>query len=279
METPMEDNDSVFLKMQKTGSQNTIDELYKVFDRSQLNIKITSKQKYGDIEIVEYTATHNSAPYRNKCFTLVVAPKYIQITGIKYENETNCLLSGNSILEKIETFARNIGIPSISLDDDSQIYIDDKQAYSLTFYYILLHGVSWYNSKGYISYKTDKEKEYNKKIIETPMNEVQKMVSNKTYNSVVEALGVYGIAESETLGGIMLKLDGLRKEGTYGYELMKTIKMYVDLVETSGVLKYDLSLRKEIKTLGGKRSRNKTRKSKKMAKRSQKRKNKTLYYK
>ena len=111
------------------------------------------------------------------------------------------------------------------------------------------------------------------------MNVVPQIVSNKLYSSVVNALKVYGIQESETLGGIMQKLDGLRKEEIYGYELMKTIKMYVDLVKSSGILQYDISLRKDIKTLGGKRSRNKTRKTKKSAKRSRNRKNKTLYYK
>ncbi len=261
------------------GSQNTIDKLYEIFDRSQIEIKITSTQKYGDLELVEYTATYSGPPYKNKCFTIVVAPKYISIVGIKYENETNCLLSGNSILEKIETFARNIGVSFISLNDGSQIYIDEFKSYSLATYYILLHGVSWYNAKGYVSKKIEEEKIYNKKIIETPMNEDKKIVSNKLYSSVVDVLHGYGIQESETLGGIMQKLDGLRKEGTYGYELMMTIKMFVDLVKSSGILQYDISLRKEIKTLGGKRSRNKTRKTKKSAKRSRNRKNKTLYYK
>ena len=275
----IEETNSIDINKLNTGSQDSIDKLYEIFDRSQIEIKITSKQKYGDLELVEYTATYSGPPYKNKCFTIVVAPKYISIVGIKYENETNCLLSGNSILEKIETFARNIGVSFISLNDGSQIYIDEFRSYSLSVYYILLHGVSWYNAKGYISKKTEDEKTNNKKIIETSMNVVPQIVSNKLYSSVVNALKVYGIQESETLGGIMQKLDGLRKEEIYGYELMKTIKMYVDLVKSSGILQYDISLRKDIKTLGGKRSRNKTRKTKKSAKRSRNRKNKTLYYK
>jgi len=263
-------------------SQDSIDDLYKIFDRSQIEIKITSKTKYGDLEFVGYTATHKSAPYKNKCFEIVVSPKYIQIKGIKYDNETNCLLSGNFILEKIETFARNSGIPSIALSDYSKIYIDEMNSYSLWVYYILLHGVSWYNAHGYVSMGTENEKKKNKIIIETPMNNIKKLVSNEYYQDLINALNGYDIQESETLNEIMQKLDGLRKEGTYKPELMMTIKMFVDLVKSSGVLTYNISLRKDIKTLGGKpskRSRNKTRKTKKSAKRSRNRKNKTLYYK
>jgi len=258
------------------GTQDSIDKLYEIFDRSQLEIKITSKQKYGDLEFVGYTATYKSAPYKNKCFEIVVSPKYIQIKGIKYDNETNCLLSGNSILEKIETFARNIGVSFISLNDDSQIYIDEMNSYSLSTYYILLYGVSWYNKKGYVSSKSEKEKAYNKKIIETPMNNIKGLVSDLlSYPKVAKALNGYGIQESETLNEIMQKLDGLRKEGTYRYELLMTIKLFVDLVEYNEILHYGISLRKEIKTLGGKlskRSRNRKNKTKKSAKRTRNRK-------
>ncbi len=233
-----------------------------MFDKSHIEIVVSSKEKYGDVELVEYTATYNHGGSKNKCFVIVVTNTYIQIKGIKYENEINCLLSGNSILDKIETFAKKIGVKSISLSDGSEIYIDDTNSYSLSRYYILLHGMSWYNSRGYVSSNTENEKKKNKIVNATPMNQINKLLQSSVYQSVVDGLSIYEIDSSEPIGKIMYKLDELRKSGEYGYELMKVIKMFVDLITKSGVLHYNMALRKEIDVYGSGRKKKTRRKRK-----------------
>ena len=69
-------------------------------------------------------------------------------------------VSGSIILDKVEQFARMVGVKLISLNDASCIYIsgcDDVDItlgidieISLQTLYLLTAGMSWYNSKGYI---------------------------------------------------------------------------------------------------------------------------------
>ena len=225
-----------------------IEEFYKLFDKKKVLIKLTGKDIYNNILYKTYTAYFIDAEIKNKCFEILIAPTYIQIKGIKYVNETNCLLSGNHILEKLETFAKNIGIFSISLSDGSYIYIDDSQYYNLSVYYILLYGISWYNSRGYVSDKFKKEINHNKNIINMSLNSIKKINKNKDYEILITELKSYDIYDTYSLNNIAIELDKLRKSGIYGYELMKTIKHFVDIIKQNNILEYNMSLRKELST-------------------------------
>jgi hypothetical protein len=224
------------------------EEFYKLFDKKKVLIKQTGKEKYNNILYITYSAYFIDAETKNKCFEILIAPTYIQIKGIKYVNETNCVLSGNHILEKLEIFSKNIGIFSISLSDGSYIYIDDTQFYNLSTYYILLHGISWYNSRGYISDKFKKEIIHNKKIINRPLNSIKKINKNKDYEKLIIELKSYNIHDTDTLNNIAIQLDNLRKRGIHDFELMKTIKDFVDIVKQNNILEYNMSLRKELST-------------------------------
>ena len=60
-------------------------------------------------------------------------------------------VSGSIMLDKIELFARTVGVKTISLNDASNIVIDVCDVkISLQTLYLLTAGMSWYNSKGYI---------------------------------------------------------------------------------------------------------------------------------
>jgi hypothetical protein len=72
-------------------------------------------------------------------------------------------VSGSIILEKIESFARTIGVKTISLNDASNIIIEECNVkISLQSLYLLTAGLSWYNSKGYVD--TNPELKYTAKI-------------------------------------------------------------------------------------------------------------------
>jgi hypothetical protein len=60
-------------------------------------------------------------------------------------------VSGSIMLDKIELFARKFGIKTISLNDASNIIIEECNVkISLQVLYLLTAGMSWYNSKGYV---------------------------------------------------------------------------------------------------------------------------------
>lgn len=77
-------------------------------------------------------------------------------------------VSGTVILDKIEEFARIIGVKKITLGDDSKIIVPECNIkISLAVLYFLSHGMTWYNSKGYLA---DTHHEYTNQISKDEIN-------------------------------------------------------------------------------------------------------------
>ena len=67
-------------------------------------------------------------------------------------------VSGSIMLDKIELFARTIGVKTISLNDASNIIIGEcRIKISLQTLYLLTEGMSLYNSKGYVDKKMSED--------------------------------------------------------------------------------------------------------------------------
>lgn len=98
--------------------------------------------------------------YRNPtAYEIVILLEMCLLTEILISGETLFIaklhkcngVSGSTILEKIESFARTIGVKTISLNDASNIIIEECDVkISLQTLYLLTAGLSWYNSKGYV---------------------------------------------------------------------------------------------------------------------------------
>ena len=88
------------------------------------------------------------------------------IIYIFFINARENLLSGNSILDISKKFGKKINASKIRLIDASGlISICKGYEFSMTYLYILSNGVSWYNSKGFIPYFFDEEREHNVKLL------------------------------------------------------------------------------------------------------------------
>ena len=96
------------------------------------------------------------------------------------------LLSGPEILYILEKIAKKFNLSEIHLNDASHISIisltNKSYSISLANMYILSDGISWYNKYGYISKSFNEEKDYNKRIMETPLSEFMKLILNSRLN-------------------------------------------------------------------------------------------------
>ena len=81
-------------------------------------------------------------------------------------NARENLLSGNSIIDISKKFGKKINASKLSLTDGSGLTTICKgYDFSMTYLYILSNGISWYNSKGFLSPFFDEEQEHNKKLL------------------------------------------------------------------------------------------------------------------
>ena len=122
--------------MESTQLQQTI---HTVFDGFTADIKL--RDKNPDLYIIRI--------YLKSCmlteFSIRSENMFI---GVLHKCEG---VSGSIMLDKIELFARTIGIKTISLNDASNIIIEECNIkISLQTLYLLTAGMSWYNSKGYV---------------------------------------------------------------------------------------------------------------------------------
>ena len=139
---------------------------YSHFDSSEIDISYDKDDNM-------YYGYFKSATDKNKCFKVEVNyPTYMVINGIKFENEVNCLIPGSTILNKLIDVAKELGLEYIRLYDASRIYRPgittafnvSLNSYPLYVLYILLHGKSWYNSRGFFSNSYKEEVEFNENM-------------------------------------------------------------------------------------------------------------------
>ena len=81
-----------------------------------------------------------------------------------------CSISGGEILEKIEKFAKSVGINKLTLGDISELDLGCIKL-DLAIFYILHSNYSWYNSKGYVSPIFKFEQKSNKKLLKIPIDD------------------------------------------------------------------------------------------------------------
>jgi hypothetical protein len=94
------------------------------------------------------------------------------------ERLTSCKpLSGPEMIGRYISLAHELGLHSITLDDESEVYFprsrygDERCAVYLPILRILLKGQSWYESLGFISQTSEEEKAQNEKVRQMPFGE------------------------------------------------------------------------------------------------------------
>jgi len=96
-----------------------------------------------------------------------------QLVNCKHAN-----MSGTDILNKLIHISNILKMP-ISLLDVSFIKIDESCEYSLSHFYILLNGQSWYNKYGFISCSHDINVEHNNEIRKLPLSTFVQLATDK----------------------------------------------------------------------------------------------------
>lgn len=101
-------------------------------------------------------------------FTIRVQERIIQLNSVLKCRDTGDDGTGTALLSKVETFARQIGITHITLDDESKIYICGNEI-DLAHFKILTTGISWYNKLGYFSTRHESDMRANNTFIALPI--------------------------------------------------------------------------------------------------------------
>ena len=158
---PLNDNDREVLISGCKYLVDTVDELNEKYNTHAYRLKVILHNGYKpslEIEIVKSTTVLNmEIPIRNK---------NIDSIHIGYIIGVEKQISGNTIISLAKQFGRIINVEQITLEDDSMLQgvcafniIDMKKLY------ILSTGISWYNSKGFVSKSFDIEKQHNYQLL------------------------------------------------------------------------------------------------------------------
>jgi len=143
------------------------------------NIRIFIR-KIFKISEKKYTLLKNDNIYniiindgKNNCVDMTI---YIETNDIYINHIDKCkFYRGKQSVENILEFARDLGITKISLQDKSTIIID-RCNFLLPYYYILLNGISWYNSFGFKSINYEEENRINSNIPIMNLNEFKNIL-------------------------------------------------------------------------------------------------------
>lgn len=101
-------------------------------------------------------------------FTIRVQERIIQLNSLLKCRVTGDDGTGTALLSKVETFAKQLGITHITLDDESNIYICGNEIV-LAHFKILTTGISWYNKLGYVSSRHASDMIANSAFIASPI--------------------------------------------------------------------------------------------------------------
>jgi len=240
-----------------------------------------------NIEIIEneddknYRITTSSGEV---CADFIISAhgNYIEVDSLKKCNKT-----GKTVLQDIESFAKERGISEIKLADDSHIILCGHKI-SLALLNILSKNRSWYNSMGFFSDHSSLEETENKKILQMPMNdflsriqdfispEISKLKSqNLKYGDPVEKLKMFEMVDNaiktkmfssiiSTDATVMQYFSHLqnkmRSEKDFCKKEYETLAVFLKVVSLSKIIKYYPLLTKSLDMSGGRRIKIKTRK-------------------
>jgi hypothetical protein len=167
-------------KSNKKNDMNNeiLSKMYSIFNPSIYEIFISNNT--GDINLIINDKTDNM------CGNLI----YYNNTNELFVNKIEkCNLSGTQFLNNLDELANILQLEEIILEDKSNIIIKCKKLkykINLALLNILSTGISWYNSKGYISANYVNEIEHNSNIINLSMEELLKIINYKPYNDILE---------------------------------------------------------------------------------------------
>ena len=145
----------------------------------------------------------------NHCLYLMIEPSKIHI-----ENLNKCgHYSGTDMMFRVIHYAQEVKIPKLELTDKSKLFLCDS-AVNLSYLNILTTGQSWYNSKNFISNKTNDEKANNLLVIQKPFNLLVESISNNITNNKIY------------LGSIVINLKklGLIEKNVFELKSLNTSK-------------------------------------------------------
>lgn len=169
-----------------------------------------------------------------------------------------CSISGGEILEKIEKFAKSVGINKLTLGDISELDLGCIKL-DLAIFYILHSNRSWYNSKGYFSHYFKVEQRLNKKLLKIPIDNFLEQCFNKMTNEdhintddidkLINGIQYFWNSDKKikTIKFFNIAKESMRKENIChpsNIDKYKWLEYAIDIVSRSGAITYDNNLSK-----------------------------------
>jgi len=105
-----------------------------------------------------------------ECFRVLIKDDHLELLCMKYPNQNKCKMRGGYILIKLHEIAKRLYKQYIILHDSTEIEVEGKEPFCFYRYYILMHGVSWYNKFGYLNENYVDEYAHNYALIHSPVN-------------------------------------------------------------------------------------------------------------
>jgi hypothetical protein len=154
---------SVVTKLQEDSPDDKY-EMYGILGHNWYNLSIQAES---------YPKLHSKRGWYTQkgMYYLLLQIRYNNFTDrpkiyITIINARENLLSGNSIIDISKKFGKKINASELSLTDGSGLTsICKGYNFSMIYLYILSTGVSWYNSKGFVSRSFQEEREHNNKLL------------------------------------------------------------------------------------------------------------------
>jgi hypothetical protein len=158
---------------------------------------------------------------------------YLSIIGAN-----GIILSGNKIIDIVKRFSHILHASIISLDDESELTTVCKGVnFSLPILYILSGGISWYNSKGFVSKLFNEEYQHNTRLLS--LNIVDFLHSQLLYTfDILKNDGEEPDEEDKEL----LKITFTKNMNDFFIFFEKYTKRYPFLDDTGLILTKDMSV-------------------------------------
>jgi len=152
------------------------------FKTKKIKLQATAKQKFITISLNQKGCLEYTVTIGEKRTSHVLELMY----GIEGKKEScsgyNTINKyGTFLMELVDALNNNFNVASCSLEDDATIQAEGKyKGVYLSMLYYLKHGMSWYNSLGYLSDNLKFAKKING-FLEKPITEWTKYVKNRNY--------------------------------------------------------------------------------------------------
>ncbi len=122
-----------------------------------------------------------------ECFGLKIFSDYINVDHIKYANGSDCKLSGNDILTRLNRVFWKLKSKKITLYDVATLNVTNNPEHKIKMWIfnILLHGQSWYNRHFYKQRTYDTDMKFNDIFRKKTFTPVLIQQINRKFNSLV----------------------------------------------------------------------------------------------